>query len=75
MKQLQTVYGDVYTESNVLISGTHTHSGPAGFFQYVLYEVMFLQQCISDKIITKAMKEEGHQQLHVINIKTQFLHV
>ena len=27
-----------WTYDNVLISGTHSHSGPAGFFQYVLYE-------------------------------------
>ena len=24
------------------ISGTHTHSGPAGYFQYLLYEVTSL---------------------------------
>merc|ERR1719242_141832 len=27
-----------YTLENVCISGTHTHSGPAGFLQYVLYD-------------------------------------
>lgn len=29
----------MYSDSNVLISGIHTHSGPAGYFQYVLFEV------------------------------------
>lgn len=40
VKRLKAKYGDLYTDDNVLISGTHTHSGPAGYFQYVLFEVM-----------------------------------
>ena len=36
---MQSLYGSTYTEDNVLISGSHTHSGPAGYFQYTLYEV------------------------------------
>ena len=39
VKKLKAKYGDMYTDDNVLISGTHTHSGPAGYFQYVLFEV------------------------------------
>ena len=39
IKRLQALYGDRYSDSNVLISGIHTHSGPAGYFQYVLFEV------------------------------------
>lgn len=35
-------YGNLYTEKNVAISGTHTHSGPGGFLQYVLYLVTSL---------------------------------
>lgn len=31
-----------FTEQNVVISGSHTHSGPAGFFQYLLFEVTSL---------------------------------
>lgn len=27
----------MYTEENVMITATHTHSGPGGFLQYVLY--------------------------------------
>ena len=30
---------DLYTYSNVCISGSHTHSTPGGFLQYVLYDV------------------------------------
>jgi neutral ceramidase len=40
--QLKMKYGDAYTAANLVISGTHTHSGPAGFLQYVLYEVTSL---------------------------------
>lgn len=32
-------YGSLYTADNVCISGTHTHSTPAGFFQYVLFDI------------------------------------
>eukprot|EP01034_Spumella_vulgaris_P022327 gene22328-28447_t len=32
----------VYTTDNVAISGTHTHSGPAGFLQYVLFQMTSL---------------------------------
>lgn len=42
IRKLQQLYGDMYSDSNVLISGIHTHSGPAGYFQYVLFEVMSL---------------------------------
>ncbi|XP_029465651.1 putative neutral ceramidase C [Rhinatrema bivittatum] len=37
MKQLKTKYGDLYRQDNVILSGTHTHSGPAGYFQYTLF--------------------------------------
>ena len=36
-RQLQQKFDSLYTEENVLISATHTHSGPGGFLQYVLY--------------------------------------
>lgn len=32
----------VYTVDNLSISGTHTHSGPAGFLQYVLFQATSL---------------------------------
>lgn len=35
----QELGAGVYTTENVAISGTHTHSGPAGFLQYVLFQV------------------------------------
>lgn len=42
VKKLQTIYGSLYTHDNVILSGTHTHSGPAGYFQYVLFEITSL---------------------------------
>jgi len=42
VEKLQSIYGGLYTDENVLISGIHTHSGPAGYFQYVLFEVFSL---------------------------------
>lgn len=40
LKKLDAELGPgVYTNDNLAISGTHTHSGPAGFLQYVLYQV------------------------------------
>ena len=37
VQTLKSKYNDVYNEKNLMISGTHTHSGPGGFLQYVLY--------------------------------------
>ncbi|XP_041118240.1 neutral ceramidase isoform X2 [Polyodon spathula] len=37
LKKLQTKYGDLYRQENVVLSGTHTHSGPGGYFQYTLF--------------------------------------
>jgi neutral ceramidase len=38
---LSKVYGpEVYHNDNILISGTHTHSGPGGFLQYLLYTIV-----------------------------------
>ncbi|CAO2585196.1 Neutral ceramidase [Lemmus lemmus] len=37
IERLQSKYGSLYRRDNVILSGTHTHSGPAGYFQYTLY--------------------------------------
>ncbi|XP_062859534.1 neutral ceramidase [Trichomycterus rosablanca] len=39
LKELQVKYGDLYREDNVMLSGTHTHSGPGGYFQYTLFMI------------------------------------
>lgn len=37
LKALQQRYGSLYHQQNVLLSGTHTHCGPGGYFQYTLF--------------------------------------
>ncbi len=37
MKRLRERFGDLYTENNVTLSSTHTHSGPGGYSHYFLY--------------------------------------
>lgn len=38
LEKLEQLFGKgVYTHENVLISATHTHSGPGGYFQYLVY--------------------------------------
>ena len=44
---MQGLFGGLYNEQNVAISGIHTHSGPGGYLQYVLYDITslgFVQQ-------------------------------
>ncbi|KAI7996295.1 Neutral ceramidase 2 [Camellia lanceoleosa] len=42
LERLKTRYGNLYTESNVAISGIYTHAGPGGYLQYVVYIVTSL---------------------------------
>lgn len=35
-------YGGLYNDKNVAISGIHTHAGPGGYLQYVVYIVTSL---------------------------------
>ncbi|KAL4579177.1 hypothetical protein LXL04_015314 [Taraxacum kok-saghyz] len=47
IERLKARYGDLYTEKNVAISGIHTHAGPGGYLQYVVYIITslgFVQQ-------------------------------
>ena len=39
LAKLKVLYGDLYKDENVLLSGTHTHSGPGAYHQYVLFDV------------------------------------
>jgi Neutral/alkaline non-lysosomal ceramidase, N-terminal len=39
---VQPDLGSIYNETNVAISGIHTHSGPGGYLQYVLYDITSL---------------------------------
>ncbi|KAG8494317.1 hypothetical protein CXB51_012106 [Gossypium anomalum] len=54
LQRLKTRFGDLYTQENLAISGTHTHAGPAGYLQYVVYSVTslgFINQTF-DAIVT-----------------------
>jgi neutral ceramidase len=43
VKRLEAIYGnELYTLDNVLLSGTHTHSGPGGYSHYALYNITIL---------------------------------
>lgn len=39
LQALQVKYGDLYRQDNVVLSGTHTHSGLGGYFQYTLFMI------------------------------------
>lgn len=40
--KLAAAYGDTYSDENVMISATHTHSGPGGYSHYALYNLTIL---------------------------------
>lgn len=42
MERLRARYGDLYSDANVMISATHTHSGPGGHSHYALYNLSIL---------------------------------
>ncbi|CAL8468077.1 g7616 [Coccomyxa elongata] len=42
LSQLKELYGGLYHEGNVAMSGIHTHSGPGGYLQYILYIITSL---------------------------------
>ncbi|XP_037547223.1 neutral ceramidase [Nematolebias whitei] len=39
LRALKEKYGTLYRRDNVVLSGTHTHCGPAGYFQYTLFMI------------------------------------
>jgi neutral ceramidase len=42
VERLKARYGATYTEANILLSATHTHSGPGGYSHYALYNITTL---------------------------------
>ncbi|KAL4280954.1 hypothetical protein GQ457_03G037740 [Hibiscus cannabinus] len=47
LERLKTRFGDLYTQENLAISGTHTHAGPAGYLQYVVYSITSLGDVVN----------------------------
>lgn len=42
IKKLQAKYGERYSDNNVLLTATHTHSGPGGYSTYTFYNITTL---------------------------------
>lgn len=42
VERLRSTFGDVYSDDNVVLSATHTHSGPGGYSHYALYNLSIL---------------------------------
>jgi neutral ceramidase len=42
VEKLRAKYGTLYSDDNVVLSATHTHSGPGGFSHYALYNLTIL---------------------------------
>ncbi|KAK4766901.1 hypothetical protein SAY86_014652 [Trapa natans] len=42
LERLKARYDNLYAEKNVAISGIHTHAGPGGYLQYIIYIVTSL---------------------------------
>jgi len=67
LENLDLTYPGVYTEKNVLLSATHTHSVPAGFMQYFTFNITnlgFIQQNFDVMVggITRSIKK-AHESL------------
>lgn len=73
IERLKAEYGDLYTDENVLLSATHTHSGPGGYSHYALYNFTiggFIKEnfdCIVDGICRSI--EQAHNNLEPGYIK------
>jgi neutral ceramidase len=42
LKRLKAKYGGAYTDQNVVLTATHTHSGPGGFSEYTMWNLTTL---------------------------------
>ncbi|KAF8406678.1 hypothetical protein HHK36_008769 [Tetracentron sinense] len=54
LERLKSRFGDVYNDDNLAISGTHTHAGPGGYLQYMVYSITslgFVQQSFDAIVI------------------------
>lgn len=56
LEQLGRDYPSVYTKENVMLAGTHTHQGPAGYSHYALYNVTGLNTLV------------GHNKLNYLTV-------
>ena len=56
LKKLEDEHGkDVFRNDNLVLSATHTHSGPAGYMQYLMYTISsfgFVEDCFQVIVIS-----------------------
>ena len=64
LRALEAMYPGTYTAQNVVLSATHTHSGPAGFLQYILFDVT----CLGFIKETKEAMVEG-----IVEVREQYI--
>ncbi|KDP36843.1 hypothetical protein JCGZ_08134 [Jatropha curcas] len=67
LEKLRSRFGNLYSEENLAISGIHTHAGPGGYLQYLLYHVTslgFVQQSF-DAIVNAIIQSivQAHENL------------
>lgn len=68
VENLRKRYGNLYTEKNVCITGTHTHSGVGGYSQYLLFDITGLgfsqqtYQALVDGIVVSIVKAHNSLQ-------------
>ena len=67
LDNLQKQFGSIYTENNVMISGTHSHSTPGGFMLDLLFDITafgFVQETFDALVkgITKSI-ERAHDSI------------
>ncbi|KAH9693704.1 Neutral ceramidase 2 [Citrus sinensis] len=67
LEKLKTRFGNLYTEENIAISGIHTHAGPGGYLQYLIYSITslgFVQQSF-DAIVSAIVQSivQAHNNL------------
>eukprot|EP00933_Yihiella_yeosuensis_P052983 TRINITY_DN5112_c5_g1_i1.p1 TRINITY_DN5112_c5_g1~~TRINITY_DN5112_c5_g1_i1.p1 ORF type:complete len:756 (+),score=138.30 TRINITY_DN5112_c5_g1_i1:208-2475(+) len=67
VEELQSIYGpNLYTRDNVMISGTHTHSGPGGYSHHAFYNIQLLGfqkdnfDCVCRGIVQSIMKANAN---------------
>ena len=57
LKKLITELGtEIYRHDNVVLSATHTHSGPGGYMQYLIYSAATLGFVKDSFQVTKTQK-------------------
>lgn len=80
VKRLQNRFGDtLYTQSNIILSATHTHSGPGGYSHHLLYNAISLSfdpanfEVIVNGIFESIVKADKNLATGVIRIGTREL--